>query len=124
MCFRYFTVFSKPVGLRLPFTKYVLISYFCVCVMYRFNFLKCNLFWRNVYRAVCHSPCQKFVTPCRSSRRGKKGLTFFVFTVLDQSFSEISFHFMSIVQSSRFCRVSVWKVYFAAIDVKFCDEGI
>lgn len=51
-------------------------SVFVACLLYSFDFLKCNLFWRNVYLAFCHSPCQKFVTRCRSSRRGKKKLTF------------------------------------------------
>lgn len=99
-------------------------SVYVPCLLYRFDFLKCDLFWRNVYRTVRHSQFQKFVTRCCSSRRGKKGLTFLIFTVLDQSFSEMRFHVRSLVQSCHICRVLDWKVYFAAIDVKFYDQSI
>jgi hypothetical protein len=53
--------------------------------------------------------------PLFQKRKERAG--FFIFTVLDQSFSEIRFHVGSVVQSSRICRVSVWKIYFAATDV-------
>ena len=62
--------------------------------------------------------------PVAALREEKRKSWLFIFTVLDQSFSEISFHVRSAVQSSRICRVWVWKVYFTAIDVKFCDQGI
>ena len=55
-------------------------SVYVACLLHRVDFLKCNLFWRNLYRAVCPSPCQKFVTRCRSSRREKKELTFYFYS--------------------------------------------
>lgn len=64
-----------------------------------------------------------YLLPIFKKRKWRADFFLFIFTVLDQSFSEMRFHVRSLVQNSHICGVWVWKVYFAAIDVKFCDQG-